>query len=778
MANDDVINGAASGAATGSAAGGYGALIGGAIGAVGGLLGSSSKKKAAKAAEAAAARNLALWSGIKIPTIEEQKIILQTPDLVGQYSPEQVQFMEQQQSSMEQAGADPATIQAQNDTLNQLQEISKGGLTEADKAAARGINNEVNQQSQARQKAILNAMASRGTLGSGMELAAQLQGNQQSTQQASNAGDELIKQAQARSLQALGQQGQLAGQMRGQQFGEQSDKARARDEINRFNTVNRQNIVNANIGERNKAQQMNLESMQNRENTRANLANIAEKSNKDLYQSQFNNQIAKTQGLTGAGSAAGQAIANSANSAAQQQQNLFGSIVGGALQGYKYPTNTVKAATGGLITNDGLLTNPETIDQFKLDTAIPSTQPEPVNTPPPVPLENTLDPRYKAAMDQSRETQAQSNLLNTFLSAMEGTGTGYKANRAPVEALNQYAKQPLEDYNQLKTQEKEKSAAKKAGLENEKDLLDINKMKRMATLEESLDQPGTSVSQNLASSILTKTKKLGMNLDPEQLNKMSANQLKLAFPWAQEDYKLAVEGEEKKAERASREKISAEDNASKKELQKTMAEEKATAKDEKIVGDYEKRMKDDLDPDKARAGNLAKNQAQVYQADRLKQLYTESNGDVRNLDSRQMEELAIGLQKLLSSGQSSVTQVQALVPHTIRGNAAKLKEWLVNDPQGTNQIAFVQRMAETIERERNLAQDQVKSAQKKRLSAYSEFKKKNPERYDMILRAYGLDDASNPSKETVNMMGPDGKTRRIPKDQVEAATKAGGQVVQ
>jgi len=49
-------------------------------------------------------------------------------------------------------------------------------------------------------------------------------------------------QAQSRALQALMQGGQLGGQIRQQDFGEQSEKAQAQDAINRFNTANRQQV--------------------------------------------------------------------------------------------------------------------------------------------------------------------------------------------------------------------------------------------------------------------------------------------------------------------------------------------------------------------------------------------------------------------------------------------------------------------------------------------------------------------------------------------------------
>lgn len=174
------------------------------------------------------------------------------------------------------------------------------------------------------------------------------------------------------------------------------------------------------------------------------------------------------------------------------------------------------------------------------------------------------------------------------------------------------------------------------------------------------------------------------------------------------------------------------------EIAKQRGEDRAN----KLNDDLVMKMQGDMDPNKARGGNLAKNQAQIDQADRLKGLYTESGGDLRNLDSRQMEELAIGMNKMLSgSSGGSTSQVEALLPHSIRGDSQKLKEWLLNDPKGADQQKFVARMAETVEREREIAQKQVRHAQAQRLSAYSKLKQSDPERYKQVLNAYGIDDS-------------------------------------
>lgn len=297
---------------------------------VGSVLAGREAQAGAAAQRRAAEANREAFQNIPIPTLEEQKIILQNPELMGQYTPEQQEAMQLNVSAMEGVSADQGTIEAQKKALEGISEVAEGGYTEADKATAREINREVNQQAQARQKAILNEMASRGVLGSGAELAAKLQGEQQSIEQASRAGENLTQQAQARALAALGQQGQLAGQMRTQQFGEQADIARARDAINQFNLQNRQNIASQNVGERNRAQLLNLQQRQSLEDQRAALANQQEMHNKQLLQTQFANRRGLTSDIAGANAQVGAAENAAAQGRAAMYQGI-GSAFGGLM---------------------------------------------------------------------------------------------------------------------------------------------------------------------------------------------------------------------------------------------------------------------------------------------------------------------------------------------------------------------------------------------------------------------------------------------------------------
>lgn len=317
------------GAATAAAIAG-GATIGSA------LIGANQAKKGREAAMNAANQAAAQFANVDLPDVEKMKLALQNPELIGEYAPLLEQYLNLQPSAMENISVDQALKDEQMKALLGLSDIAEGGLTEGDKAAARDIQREVNQNAEARRQAILQNMAQRGTLGSGMELAAQLSSAQQAADQQSRAGDVLAQQAQARALQALQQSGALAGQVRGQEFGEQAQVAQAKDAINQWNTANQQNVAARNVAAQNQAQQQNLANRQALEAQRAQTANQQQIHNKGLLQQQFQNEMQRASGLAGAYQTQGQVAQAGANAQAQMIGGIgsgIGNIAGAFIKG-------------------------------------------------------------------------------------------------------------------------------------------------------------------------------------------------------------------------------------------------------------------------------------------------------------------------------------------------------------------------------------------------------------------------------------------------------------
>lgn len=290
---------------------------------------------------------------------------------------------------------------------------------------------------------------------------------------------------------------------------------------------------------------------------------------------------------------------------------------------------------------------------------------------------------------------------------------------------------------------------------------------------------------------------ISLGMSPEQAKGLTAAKFKDFSPALEQRYTIAQRSKDRELQYSAM-----------KQNKEDAMQARKEATDDKTYDRLTSQLKDDLDPNKGRSGNMAFNQKKIDQAERLEGLMKDSKGSVSNLDSRQVEELAIGLNSMLSNSSSSaVSQVKALVPSTAIGDAMHLKEWLMNDPTGVNQTAFVKRMAETVEREKEIAGEQVKKAQVQRLSAYNALKKARPDEFNAIVSAYGIDPqkdidgtsgqfiskrmnssssqggeegtamASTLDDGSVTMRAPNGSLKRVPKDKIKAALAAGGQMV-
>jgi hypothetical protein len=166
----------------------------------------------------------------------------------------------------------------------------------------------------------------------------------------------------------------------------------------------------------------------------------------------------------------------------------------------------------------------------------------------------------------------------------------------------------------------------------------------------------------------------------------------------------------------------------------TMSGERADKRNDKLAESFKK----DLDADAGRTGNFGKISNTLINAQKLEGLASQyADG---NLDSRQMEELSLGLANMLSgSGGAARSQVEALVPHTWTGKMANVQEWLTSDPTGTGQQKFVKRMLETVSREKEIAAGQLNKIREQRLTAHQGYAKSNPEQFNSQLRSYGMD---------------------------------------
>lgn len=149
-------------------------------------------------------------------------------------------------------------------------------------------------------------------------------------------------------------------------------------------------------------------------------------------------------------------------------------------------------------------------------------------------------------------------------------------------------------------------------------------------------------------------------------------------------------------------------------------------------------MGDDLDPSKNVRNPYGVAQLGLSRAERIEGLVSQYKD--LNLDAREMEELAIGLNSMLQgSNISSQKQVMGLIPRSAVGNVQRMKEWLENNPQGLNQQKFVERMLNDVRREKQVFQGQVMKFARSKVAKYSDLLKKYPEETNDILKSFNVD---------------------------------------
>ena len=274
---------------------------------------------------------------ISVPELEKQRLKLEQLVLQGELTPQQAETILQEESSLTSYSADPRLRDAQLAALGQLERIgSEGGLTIEDRAALQEANMLQDSRSRGARQAILQNMAARGLSGSGQELLAQLSGQQDQAQQASLMGLQQGALGRQRALEAIMGAGQLGGQMEDQRFGQARAKAEAQDIINRFNTANRQAQINQNVMNANTAQAQNLAARQAIADQNVALRNQQQMYNKGLYQQQFQNQLQRAGGISGA-------LTGQANMAQQQGSQITGMLGGAA------------TALGGFLERKGII---------------------------------------------------------------------------------------------------------------------------------------------------------------------------------------------------------------------------------------------------------------------------------------------------------------------------------------------------------------------------------------------------------------------------------------
>lgn len=268
---------------------------------IGGILGNNAAK--GDAAKAAAQREAALAAiqNINTPNISDMMVDYDNYENMGDLSAILQDTFTQQDSELGDVATDPRLRQAQMDALATLERISGGGgMTDIEKAQLNDTRQGTAQEMASGNQAIREEMARRGMGGGAQEMLLRQQLNDDLLNQRADQDLNINAMAQQRALDALAQQGSMAGSMEDRDYAQKAAVARANDEINRFNTANRQSVANANTATKNTVADRNLTNRQNISNSNVDVNNKQKDFNSNVYQQDFNNQMAKGQALAGA----------------------------------------------------------------------------------------------------------------------------------------------------------------------------------------------------------------------------------------------------------------------------------------------------------------------------------------------------------------------------------------------------------------------------------------------------------------------------------------------
>jgi hypothetical protein len=261
-------------------------LIAGAIAApiLGGLLGNEMARGDDRRAIEAQQKALEELRRLSLPEYERiNDVALGGYEYTGDFTPQELSAVNLGPSAMEGIALDPAMREAQMRALSELQEISAGGgMNASDRARLAEMQTAVGRQERGSRDAIMQNMRERGIAGSGLELAANLSNQQAAAERASQESLNIEAMAQERAMQALMQSGQLAGSIRGQEFGEQSAKAQAKDAIAKFNAANMQDVRTQNWGAGNAASVRNLDARQQLGNANVDVGHKQTMANVDI----------------------------------------------------------------------------------------------------------------------------------------------------------------------------------------------------------------------------------------------------------------------------------------------------------------------------------------------------------------------------------------------------------------------------------------------------------------------------------------------------------------
>ena len=231
-----------------------------------------------------------------------------------------------------QIAGSPEMRQEQLESLAGMRDVARRGTTDIDRLSSQQAQLDAARAQRGQREAILSNLAARGQLGGGQELAARLGGQAQAANMQADMGAQLARDAALRRLAAMESAGSMAGGIRGQDVAQQESNAGLTSRFNELVYGILNNAAAANQQAQQAAQAYNVGTQQDiaERNVASQYGTALENLTRqnELRQREFQNQLAKLQGQTGA--LQGQARQNETQKAAREQGIYdIGSGVGG-----------------------------------------------------------------------------------------------------------------------------------------------------------------------------------------------------------------------------------------------------------------------------------------------------------------------------------------------------------------------------------------------------------------------------------------------------------------
>lgn len=179
----------------------------------------------------------------------------------------------------------------------------------------------------------------------------------------------------------------------------------------------------------------------------------------------------------------------------------------------------------------------------------------------------------------------------------------------------------------------------------------------------------------------------------------------------------------------------------KSELMKDQLEAKNEAKEAKAEAqdskDYMK-LGEKLTGALQRGNTAFGRNANIYRSAQALEVLANSYKNQNELSSRQIAELAKGLDSMLSAGGATVSGTKSLIPDSATKDINSMIEYITNRRRGSGMKSFVEDIMDTVGREKANAMEQMQQTQKEILSGYSHLQKRNPNEFKDFLELKGI----------------------------------------